>query len=95
MNESSPDNTSPDQEQATGDRSDLNDLPLRLTCELGRLELTLGELRELGDGSILPLGKRPERAVDLVINGRRMGLGRLVMIGDDLGVQIERLNLDG
>ncbi|RKD87190.1 type III secretion system cytoplasmic ring protein SctQ [Kushneria marisflavi] len=95
MNESSPDNTSPDQEQATGDRADLNDLPLRLTCELGRLELTLGELRELGDGSVLPLGKRPERAVDLVINGRRMGLGRLVMIGDDLGVQIERLNLDG
>lgn len=95
MNESSLDNLSPDETQTTNETVDLNDLPLRLTCELGRLDLTLGELRELGEGSVLPLGKRPERAVDLVINGRRMGLGRLVMIGDDLGVQIERLNLDG
>ncbi len=96
MNESSSDkDASPDQAQTQHETVNLDDLPLRLTCELGRLDLTLGELCELGEGSVLPLGRRPERAVDLVINGRRMGLGRLVTIGDDLGVQIERLDLDG
>lgn len=72
----------------------LDDLPVQLTCELGRLELSLGELRRLGEGSVLPLERPPERAVDLVVNGRRMGRGRLVAIGDAVGVQVERLALD-
>ncbi|WP_353980370.1 type III secretion system cytoplasmic ring protein SctQ [Salinicola endophyticus] len=76
------------------DVDNFDSLAVALTCELGRLTLTLGELRELGQGSVLPLARRPERAVDLMVNGQRMGQGRLVMIGDDLGVQIERLALD-
>jgi type III secretion protein Q len=72
----------------------MDDLPVQLTCELGRLELSLGELRKLGEGSVLPLERQPERAVDLVVNGRRMGRGRLVAIGDAIGVQIVRLALD-
>lgn len=72
----------------------LDDLPVRLTCELGKLEMSLGELRELGEGSVLPMERRPEQAVDLIVNGRRMGRGRLVMIGDGIGVQIERFSLD-
>lgn len=76
------------------DTPNLDALPVRLTCELGKLEMSLGELRELGEGSVLPMQRRPERAVDLIVNGRRMGHGRLVTIGDDIGVQIERLSLD-
>lgn len=81
-------------EQPDVDNASFDDLPVRLTCELGRLVLSLGELRELGEGSVLPLSRRPEQAVDLVVNGKRLGLGRLVAIGDDIGVQIERLALD-
>ncbi|GHB11866.1 type III secretion system cytoplasmic ring protein SctQ [Salinicola rhizosphaerae] len=81
-------------ERPAVDNADFDDLPLQLTCELGRLELSLGELRELGEGSVLPLSRRPAQAVDLVINGRQMGQGRLVAIGDDIGVQIERLSLE-
>lgn len=66
----------------------LDGLPVRLVCELGRLELSLGELRELGPGSVLPLSRPAEDAVDLVVNGRYLGRGRLVEIGDSLGVQI-------
>lgn len=69
----------------------LDDLPVRLVCELGRLELPLGELRGLGPGSILPLSRPTEAAVDLVVNGRPLGKGRLIEIGDSLGVQIIRL----
>lgn len=72
----------------------LDGLPMRLVCELGRLELTLGELREIGPGSILPLSRPREDAVDLVVNGQAMGRGRLVEIGDSLGVQIVRLTGD-
>ncbi|MFS8149402.1 type III secretion system cytoplasmic ring protein SctQ [Vreelandella titanicae] len=76
------------------DNPNLDDLPVRLTCEMGKLEMSLGELRALGEGSVLPMQRRPEQAVDLIVNGRCMGHGRLVMIGDGVGVQIERLALD-
>ncbi len=73
----------------------LDDLPVQLTCEFGRLELSLGELRTLDAGSVLPLKKPAQAAVDILVNGRRMGQGRLVEIGDSLGVQIVRLQIDG
>ncbi|MFC3282202.1 type III secretion system cytoplasmic ring protein SctQ [Litchfieldella rifensis] len=76
------------------DDAQLDQLPVRLVCELGRLELSLGELRELDQGSVLPLSRPMEEAVDIVVNGRRMGRGRLVEIGDGLGVQIVRLATD-
>lgn len=68
--------------------------PLRLVCEFGRLELSLGELRELDQGSVLPLSRPEDEAVDLVVNGRILGKGRVVKIGDGLGVQIVRLATD-
>ncbi|WP_157956705.1 type III secretion system cytoplasmic ring protein SctQ [Salinicola halimionae] len=72
----------------------MDSLPVQMTCELGRLDMSLGELRKLGEGSVLPLERQPERAVDLVVNGQRMGRGRLIAIGDAIGVQIERLSLE-
>ncbi|ALM53825.1 type III secretion system cytoplasmic ring protein SctQ [Halomonas huangheensis] len=76
------------------DDTRLDQLPVHLVCEFGRLELSLRELQELNQGSVLPLSRPPEQAVDLVINGKLMGKGRLVEIGDGLGVQIERLATD-
>lgn len=78
----------------TADSTGLDQLPLRLVCEFGRLELSLGELRELDQGSVLPLSRPEDEAVDLVVNGRILGKGRVVKIGDGLGVQIVRLATD-
>ncbi|MDQ7729756.1 type III secretion system cytoplasmic ring protein SctQ [Halomonas sp. SpR8] len=80
--------------QAHLDETALDRLPVRLVCEFGRLELSLGELRELDQGSVLPLSRPSEEAVDLVVNGKAMGRGRLVEVGDGLGVQIVRLVID-
>ena len=76
------------------DKPTLDQLPVRLVCEIGRLELSLGELRELDQGSLLPMSRPVEAAVDIVVNGRNMGRGRLVEIGDGLGVQIVRIAND-
>ncbi|WP_438867517.1 type III secretion system cytoplasmic ring protein SctQ [Pseudomonas sp. L1(2025)] len=66
----------------------LDDLPLKLVCQVGSLELTLAQLRELGAGSLLQLNTPGVDSVDLMVNGRRVGQGQLVKIGDGLGVRL-------
>lgn len=66
----------------------LDDLPLKLVCQVGSLELTLAQLRELGAGSLLQLNTPGVDNVDLMVNGRRVGQGQLVKIGDGLGVRL-------
>jgi type III secretion protein Q len=72
----------------------LDQLPIRLVFELGRLDVPLTELRRLAPGYVLPLAKPSDSAVDLVANGRRIGHGSLVKIGDSVGVRVERLMSD-
>ena len=77
-------------EQGTGPSLDssLDELQLKLVCQVGSVELSLAQLRELGVGSVLALAPRMHEGVDLMINGRRVGQGQLVKIGDGLGVRL-------
>ena len=70
---------------------DLDDLPVRLVFELGRVELSLGELQRLAPGALVPLGRPLEEPLDIMANGRRLGRGTLVQIGESLGVRIVSL----
>jgi len=72
----------------------LDQLPIRLVFELGRLDVPLTEVRRLAPGYVLPLAKPSDSAVDLIANGRRIGHGSLVKIGDSVGVRVERLMSD-
>jgi len=69
-------------------RADLDDLPVKIVFELGRLDMSLGEIRRLERGALLPLARPLGESVDIVANGRRIGRGTLVQIGDSLGVRI-------
>lgn len=66
----------------------LDRLPVRLVCEVGRLELPLGDVRELGEGSVLELGCTLTEPVQLTVNGRCIGRGELVTLGTGLGVRL-------
>lgn len=68
--------------------ADLQDLPLELHVLLCRIDLSLGELAGLQEGSVVAL---PERAIDrvqLLHNGRALVTGELVQVGDRLGVKL-------
>ena len=71
--------------------SDLDDLPVRLVFELGRVELSLGELQRLAPGALVPLARAVDEPLDIMANGRRLGRGTLVQIGESLGVRIVSL----
>lgn len=64
------------------------ELPVHLTIEVGRLRMTVGELLALAPGNLIDLNVAPEQGVDLVINGKKVGRGELIRMGDVLGVRI-------
>lgn len=69
----------------------LDQLTVSLACEVGRLTMSLADLRALEPGSVLPMGRRAEQAVDLMVNGQRIGHGELVRLDGALGVRVTRL----
>lgn len=70
--------------------AELDELPVRLVFEAGRLEVPLGELGQVGPGHVFAL---PGAAglVDILANGRRIGQGELVQVGEGAGVRVLRL----
>jgi type III secretion protein Q len=71
--------------------NDPDQLPVRLTFEVGRLEITLAELRKLGPGSVVELGRNVAEPVHISAQGRPVGQGELVDVEGMVGVKIVRL----
>ncbi|WP_376091768.1 type III secretion system cytoplasmic ring protein SctQ [Roseomonas sp. CCTCC AB2023176] len=61
----------------------LEDLPVRLVFEIGRLELPLGEVAAAGVGHLFPIARgNGDAMVDILANGRRFGRGEIVEVGE-------------
>jgi type III secretion protein Q len=71
--------------------ADLDDLQVKLLFEVGRLELSLGELRTLAPGHVFELGRDPRCAVEIVTGAQRIGYGEVVQVGDAIGVRVIRI----
>lgn len=70
----------------------LNSLAMKITVELGSLEINMQDLKNLGDGSVLQF-KNHEAGKPFVIkcNGQPIGIGEIVVIDDLLGVRVIEL----
>lgn len=71
-----------------GEHVAIDQIPVTIVVEVGRLKISLAKLRELQPGGLLDLDVRPEEGVDLVINGRSVGRGELLRVGESLGVRV-------
>ena len=72
-------------------RALVEETPITLRVEVGRVRMTLRELAQLNSGSILELHKDTAAPVSLVVEDRVMGQGELVRVDGELGVRILRL----
>lgn len=70
----------------------LEDVPLSIVVEVGRLQMSIKKLLELQPGNMLDLNIHPEAGVDLVLNGKRVAKGELLRIGEALGVRITEMS---
>src|SRR5690606_5595898 len=58
----------------------LMDMPVRVTVEVGRVSVSLGELCRLGPGSLLQLDREAHQPADILVNGKVVARGEIVTI---------------
>ncbi len=66
----------------------LMDVPLRVTVELGRTRMQIRDVLELGKGSVVELDKLAGEPVDLLVNGKLIARGEVVVIDENFGVRV-------
>ncbi len=70
------------------DISLLLDVPLQVTVELGRTQLKIRNVLELVPGSIIELDKLAGEPVNVLVNGKPIARGEVVVIDEEFGVRI-------
>jgi type III secretion protein Q len=70
---------------------DPDELPVKLVFDVGRLDVSLGELRRLDAGSVLELNGSADALVRISANGQLIGQGALVDVNGAVGVRIVRM----
>lgn len=76
------------QETETKNLNMLLDIPLQVTVELGSTRRSVKEILELSTGSIIELDKLAGEPVDILINGRLVAKGEVVVIDENFGVRV-------
>ena len=66
----------------------LMDVQMTLTVELGRTRMYIKEILGLGEGSIIELDKLAGEPVDLLVNGKLIAKGEVVVIDENFGVRV-------
>ncbi len=66
----------------------LLEVPVRVTVQIGRARMSLGQLVQLGPGSLVPLDREAHEPADILVNGKVVAHGEVVTIDDTYGVRI-------
>ena len=77
-----------------GGRDNINrllDVSLNLSVELGRKRMQIKEILDLGPGKIIELDKLAGEPVDLLVNGKLLAKGEVVVVDENFGVRITDL----
>jgi flagellar motor switch protein FliN/FliY len=64
------------------------DIDMPLTVRFGEAVVSLDALSRLGPGSLVELSRQPDDPVDVLINGRLVARGEVVVVGGNYGVRV-------
>ena len=64
------------------------DVPVELAVEICRTTMTIGETLSLAPGSIVSLNRLAGEPVDLLVNGKVIAQGEVVVIDEEFGMRI-------
>jgi flagellar motor switch protein FliN/FliY len=64
------------------------EVPLELSVEIGRTQMTVGETLDLRAGSIVTLDRLAGEPVDLLVNGTPIARGEVVVVDEQFGLRV-------
>jgi flagellar motor switch protein FliN/FliY len=73
----------------------LHDVEMEVTAELGRTRMTVRELLSLSPGTIVELDRVAGSPADLLVNGRLIASGEVVIIDENFGLRITEIAVPG
>ena len=71
------------------------DVPVKISAVLGRASLSVAQLLQLSQGSVLELDRKIGEAIDIYVNNRLVARGEVVVVDERLGVTMTEIIKDG
>lgn len=69
----------------------LRDVEVEITLEIGRRRMRIGDLLKLGAGQTLELDKAAGEPLEIMVNGRVIGRGEAIVVGDRYALRITEI----
>ena len=69
----------------------LHDVEMEVTAELGRTRMSVRELLSLAPGAVIELDRAAGGPADLLVNGRLIARGEVVVIDENFGIRITEI----
>jgi len=67
------------------------DVPVQVSAVLGRARMEVGDLLNLGPGTVLELDRKVGEAIDIYVNNRLVARGEVVLVEEKLGVTMTEI----
>lgn len=64
------------------------DIPLEVTVEMGRTKMLINDLLQIGQGSVIELNRLAGEPLDIMLNGKLIARGEVVVVGEKFGIRI-------
>ncbi|MFN9927675.1 MAG: flagellar motor switch protein FliN [Phenylobacterium sp.] len=83
------------EDKTAGDLATVFDVPVAISAVLGRSSMSVAQLLQLGQGSVLELDRKVGEAIDIYVNNRLVARGEVVIVDERLGVTMTEIIKDG
>jgi len=84
-----------EEEKTAGDLEAVFDVPVSISAVLGRASMSVAQLLQLSQGSVLELDRKVGEAIDIYVNNRLVARGEVVIVDERLGVTMTEIIKDG
>ncbi len=75
------------------DQKMLAEIPIEAVVVLGKTKITLREIMDLAEGSIIDLNKNIGEPLDIKVGGQSVAQGEVVAVDDCYAVRITKVNI--
>jgi flagellar motor switch protein FliN/FliY len=84
-----------DEGRTATDLAPVFDVPVAISAVLGRSTMSVAQLLQLTQGSVLELDRKVGEAIDIYVNNRLVARGEVVIVDERLGVTMTEIIKDG